>query len=50
MDDDVLSNYTEFHWVGLDDLELDGTHTTTDEKIIAFANGLVSCDAIMSIH
>jgi len=50
MDDGVLSNYTEFCWVGLNDLELDGTHTTTDEKGIAFTNGPVCCDAVMSVH
>ena len=50
MDDGILSNYTEFCRIGLNNLEFDGTHTTTDEKSIPFANGSVCCNAVKSIH
>ncbi len=42
MDDGILSDYTELGWICLDDLELDGTHTSSDEESVTLADGAVS--------
>jgi hypothetical protein len=41
MEDRVLSYYTELSWVGFHDLELYGSHATTNKEGVAFADGTI---------
>ena len=41
VDHRILGCYTELGQIGLNDLEFDGTHATTNEECITFVNGVV---------
>jgi hypothetical protein len=46
MDHRVLCNYTELRRIGLDDFELDCSHTTAEEERVTLANGTVRCKSL----
>ena len=46
MDHCVLCNYTELRRIGLDDFELDCTHTTAEEERVTLVNRTVRCKSL----